>query len=203
MGKKKVFDEVPYLTNGRVTVKRVGPEDAAGLAELTGNDNVYRYLPTFLYEKQSDDMDALIRDMYGEVFRNKESLLMGVYLNGEATGDQNGGVPGGLNDAAPDGKMEFCGLAEFYGFRDPVHKISLGYRLIERFWGRGIASDVVALLVDYLYNETDTEIITASTLPGNAGSARVLEKNGFDLVVKDSDEDWGFGGMTPTDKWIR
>ncbi|MBR0373071.1 MAG: GNAT family N-acetyltransferase [Mogibacterium sp.] len=182
MAKKKVFDEVPYLTDGRITVKRVMPEDAAGLAELTGNDNVYRYLPTFLYEKQSDDMDPLIRNMYEDTFRNKESLLMGIYLN--------------------DG-MDFCGLAEFYGFRDPVHKISLGYRLIERYWGRGIASDVVALLVDYLYNETDTEIITASTLPGNQSSARVLEKNGFDLVVRNSDEDWGFGGMTPTDKWIR
>ncbi|WP_026491724.1 hypothetical protein [Butyrivibrio sp. XPD2002] len=46
------------------------------------------------------------------------------------------------------------------------------------------------------------EIIQASTLPANKGSAHVVEKLGFSLVVRNSDEDWGYGSPTPTDKWI-
>ena len=73
---------------------------------------------------------------------------------------------------------EFCGLAEMYGYRDPVHKISVGYRLLERCWGQGIASEALGLMIDYLYNETDIEIITASTMVENLASARVLQKTG-------------------------
>ena len=31
---------------------------------------------------------------------------------------------------------DFCGLAEFYGFRDKIHKISIGYRRLRRKWDR-------------------------------------------------------------------
>ena len=58
-------------------------------------------------------------------------------------------------------------------------------------------------MIDYLYNETDIEIITASTMIENQASARVLIKNGFDLVVHAADEDWGYDRPTAADKWIR
>ena len=90
-----------------------------------------------------------------------------------------------------------------YGYRDPIHKISVGYRLLERCWGKGIATEALGIMVDYLYNETDIEIITASTMIENQVSARVLVKNGFDLVVHAADEDWGYDRPTAADKWIR
>ena len=37
----------------------------------------------------------------------------------------------------------------------------------------------------------------------NRASARVLEKNGFTLVARAVDEDWGYPAPTPADKWIR
>ena len=58
-------------------------------------------------------------------------------------------------------------------------------------------------MIRYLYEETDIEIITGSTMVENRASAHVLEKNGFDLVVTGADEDWGYEKPTPTDKWIR
>ena len=92
---------------------------------------------------------------------------------------------------------------EFYGFRDDARKISVGYRLLERFRGKGIATKAMGLMVDYLFAQTDIEIITASTMKENRASARVLEKNGFDLVARGAAEDWGYEEPTPSDKWIR
>ena len=89
-----------------------------------------------------------------------------------------------------------------YGFRDEIHKISIGYRLAESCWGRGIASETVALMTGYLLKETDIEIITASTMIENKASARVLTKNGFTLVNSGVGEDWGYETPTATDKWI-
>ena len=92
-------------------------------------------------------------------------------------------------------------LAEFYGLRQPAHTVSIGYRLLERYWDRGIASETVALMLDYLVGRTDILLVTASTLPDNLGSARVLQKNGFVLHAQNSPEDWGFEEDLPTDKW--
>ena len=76
-----------------------------------------------------------------------------------------------------------------YGYRDEMHKISVGCRISEPFWYKGIAAEAVGLLVRYLYDETDIEIITASTMVVNKAAAEVLRKNGFTLVSSGVYED--------------
>lgn len=178
----KLFDEIPYIEYGDIVLSKIVSSDVSGLVELTSNDNVYKYLPTFLFEKHFDDMNDVANNIYGDVFLSKESLFLGIRLKGSD---------------------ELAGLAEFYGYKDSIHKISIGYRLIERFWGKHIASTVVGAMVEYLSSKTDIEIITASTMVANKASARVLEKNDFDLVVSGVGEDWGYDEPVATDKWIR
>ena len=97
---------------------------------------------------------------------------------------------------------ELAGLAEFYGLRDRLHKISVGSRLRECQWGHGFATEATRLMVDYLYDETDIEIITASTMIENKASAHVLEKVGFIRTARSVEEDWGFPEPTIVDKWF-
>ena len=180
---KKLFDEIPYMDNGRIILKKLEDTDSEALLELIRSKPVYRYLPTFLFEQQfGDDMHRMIRELYSDCFARKESLIMGVYLK--------------------EG-MRFCGLAEYYGYKDEIHKTCLGYRLMESCWGQGIASEAVAMMVDYCYSQTDIEIITASTMIENRASARVLEKNGFIMTAAAVPEDWGYSEPTIADKWFR
>jgi ribosomal-protein-alanine N-acetyltransferase len=179
---KKLFSEIPYLQSERIVLKGVEDEDAQALIEMTHSQDVYRYLPTFLFEQQFDDIHEMIGQLYKDCFLKEENLILGVYLK--------------------EG-MTFCGLAEFYGYKDSIHKTCVGYRLIKKYWGRGIASEAVSLMVDYLYNETDIEIITASTMIENKASAHVLMKNDFVLVSEGVPEDWGYEEPTIADKWIR
>ena len=176
--KKKLFSEIPYLKGKRLTLKRLTRADRSALQELVDSPRIYRYLPTFLFEQKYPDIGYVIDHLYDECW--KESIILGVFL-----GD------------------EFCGLAEMYGYRDPIHKISVGYRLLERYWGKGIAKEALGMMIDYLYDETDIEIITASTMVENQASANVLKKNGFQMVVHAVDEDWGYDKPTVSDKWIR
>ena len=97
---------------------------------------------------------------------------------------------------------KFCGLAEMYGYREEYHKISVGYRLSEHFWGKGIATEALSLMVSYLYSETDIEIITASTMVDNKASAHVLEKNGFTSTNRIHKEDWGHAESTNAYRWF-
>jgi len=97
---------------------------------------------------------------------------------------------------------ELAGLAEFYGLRVELHKVSIGCRLRECFWGRGFAAEAVLLMVGYLYGETDIEIITASTMVENEAAARALEKADFIRTARGVEEDWGFAEPTIVDKWF-
>ncbi len=174
----KLFTEIPYIKGERLVLKQITKADACSLKELASSDAVYRLEPTFLFERKYEDINYVIDHLYDECFQ--ESIILGIYM-----GD------------------DFCGLAEFYGYKDSIHKVSIGCRLLEKYWRKGIATETVGMMVDYLQNETDIEIIAASTLPANKGSAGVLRKLGFTLVVQDSDEDWGYDKPLPTDKWIK
>ena len=176
--RKKLFSEIPCIQGPRVTLKRLEDRDAPGLQALVDSPLVYRYLPTFLFEKRYADAREVIRRLYDEAL--KDSLILGIFM-GDA----------------------FCGLGELYGHRDPIHKISVGYRLLEACWGKGIATEALGTVVRYLYDETDIEIITASTMVENQASASVLRKNGFSLVTSAVEEDWGYPEPTIVDKWIR
>ena len=50
---------------------------------------------------------------------------------------------------------DFAGIAEFYGFIDRIHKISIGIRLSEKYWGRGIGTKTVSAMIKYLKDKTN------------------------------------------------
>ncbi len=179
--RKKLFSEIPRIEGERIVLDRVVDADADALRDLIDNPFAQRYLPTYLFEKQFDDAREAIRLLYGDLFENKESLILAIRV--KETG-------------------ELAGLAEFYGLRDHLHKISVGSRMRECQWGHGFATEATRLMVDYLYGETDIEIITASTMIENKASAHVLEKVGFIRTARSVEEDWGFPEPTIVDKWF-
>ena len=177
----KLFASVPRIKGTNVVLDRVVDSDADALRDLIDNPRVQRYLPTYLFEKKRDDVHETIRLLYGDLFANKESLILAIRL--KDTGD-------------------LAGLAEFYGLRDELHKVSIGYRSRECYWGRGLATEAAGLMVGYLYGQTDIEIVTASVMVENPASARVLEKCGFIRTARGVEEDWGFEEPTIVDKFF-
>lgn len=55
----------------------------------------------------------------------------------------------------------------------------LGYYLAEEYWGKGIMTEAVRQLCDYVFSHTDIIRIFAEPFAYNIGSCRVLEKAGF------------------------
>lgn len=174
---KLLFKEPLVLKGESLTLRPLESSDADDLCRLTRQEIVYRYLPTFLFEKKYEAAETILR-LYEEGLR--DSLILGVFQ-----------------------EDSFCGLAEIYGYRTSAKKASVGYRLLREKWGEGIATKALGLLVQELLENREIEIITASTMIENRASARVLEKNGFTLVCHAAFEDWGYPEPTLADKWIR
>ena len=48
----KIFDEIPFIEKNQIYIGKIRKSDADGLSALVNNPNVYRYLPTFLFERK-------------------------------------------------------------------------------------------------------------------------------------------------------
>jgi RimJ/RimL family protein N-acetyltransferase len=67
--------------------------------------------------------------------------------------------------------------------KDDVYRksIEIGYFLGEPFWGKGIATQAVSHLIEYIKENFDVIRIYAEVFDHNKASMKVLEKNGFHL----------------------
>lgn len=64
---------------------------------------------------------------------------------------------------------------------DATRTVHLGYLLAEQAWGRGYATELLQGLVEALGGQGRPATLLAGVEPGNAASARVLQKAGFHL----------------------
>ena len=179
---KKLFDEFPRLESDRLILREWTAADAPAIEAIVHDPDVYRFLPTFLYEQSYEDVGKMIARSRRECFDTHDSILLGVFLK---------------ND--PE---RMIGIAEIYNYEPEKEKASIGYRLNRRYWGQSIASETTALLVKYLIEQTDVRKITAHVMAENAASARVLEKNGFVLRWTGLREDWGRGSPVLINKYM-
>jgi len=61
------------------------------------------------------------------------------------------------------------------------HKGELGYWLAEDYWGQGIMTEAIGLIEKVAFKDLKLKRVTAHVFSFNKGSAKVLEKNGYQL----------------------
>jgi ribosomal-protein-alanine N-acetyltransferase len=79
--------------------------------------------------------------------------------------------------------QETCiGVIGFYPMQD-VYRLTadFGYWIGEPFWGKGITSAAISIMVEYIFANTGIIRLQSSVFAFNEASMRVLTKNGFTL----------------------
>ena len=77
--------------------------------------------------------------------------------------------------------MEFigwCGLK----YRPERDETDLGYRLMQKAWGKGFATEAAKHTLDYAFKTLNLSLITARAHIENTASGKVLEKLGMDFI---------------------
>lgn len=67
--------------------------------------------------------------------------------------------------------------------KDDIYRTTaeIGYWIAEPFWGKGIATEAIGLMVAYVMQHFDRVRLFAVCFESNTGSRKALEKNGFVL----------------------
>lgn len=94
--------------------------------------------------------------------------------------DQRNHTPFGVWAAIDSDNNDFIGWFMLRQHRGPDYEI--GYMLRKKYWGKGLATEIVKRLVEFGLDEMNLEEIQALTDFKNTPSQNVLLKAGFHLI---------------------
>lgn len=112
----ELFDEFPYLEDEGIIIRKIEISDLPALAEIGNNENVYKYVPYFLYKKSNKVLETAIRNIGGRDFLKKKQIIAGIY--------------------SKDDSSKLVGLAEMFDYKKRENAITVGYRLNEAYWNQ-------------------------------------------------------------------
>ena len=181
------------IISEKIIIRSLRQKDLAGLARLTDNPNIYRYEPTYLPERSAAPAAVIGTLEKMDLWQDRQCVL-GIFAHERSADDHS-------EQGHRDREETLLGLAEFYDYKPSGRVISVGYRLAEEYWGKGIGSACVGAMVDFLIKNTKVEMVTAHVIPDNKASAAILRKNGFELILT-KEEDWGFEQPTTADVYV-
>ncbi len=84
--------------------------------------------------------------------------------------------------------MDFIGWCGLKYLPEP-DEIDLGYRLMQKAWGHGYATEAAQASLDYGFKELDLKLITGRAHIENLASIKVLEKLDMDFIGEGIVED--------------
>ncbi|MBL7886523.1 MAG: GNAT family N-acetyltransferase [Flavobacterium sp.] len=152
------FSFLPFknLESERLLLRQITDDDVNEVYELRSNPETMKYIPRPLATNHEEAL-AHIR-MINDKIETNEGINWAVTLKGS---DKLLGVVGHYR-------------IQWHNFRSEI-----GYMFLPECHGKGIATEVIKLLIDYGFDEMNMHSLEAVIDPGNIASARVLEKNGF------------------------
>jgi RimJ/RimL family protein N-acetyltransferase len=151
------------LETERMLLRRFTEADAAPLAALYGDPRVMRFItvqPPSRTEVESQILPAYLRE-----YRELPDGLGSFAAIEKATGQMAGRF-----SLKPASSYGLAGGTE------------LGYRLYPACWGRGLATEGARALIASAFGQLRLDRVVATTMAGNVGSWRVLEKCGMRRV---------------------
>ena len=85
--------------------------------------------------------------------------------------------------------MSLVGTICLWNFSDDKKTAETGYELMPSYQGKGIMDEALGEMINYAFGKLKLHAIDAFTHRENKASAKLLEKQGFNLIVERKDEE--------------
>jgi RimJ/RimL family protein N-acetyltransferase len=105
-------------------------------------------------------------------------------------------------DNNPDVDSSLIGIISLKNIDLDNKNSNLGYWIGELYWGNGIASESVALVINHAFSVLGLEEVYAYVYSENKASMRVLEKNGMTKKVEANEYSKKLGRFQNTTKFV-
>jgi len=146
-----------FIQTPRFVIREFRLDEEELYVALYDDEKVIVHLPKRTRQEQVDIFRGTIADYEAGKTLNR----WGLFNNGD--GDYIGS----------------CLLRDFHDFRG---MIEVGYSLHQKYWGKGIGTEMTQIMIAYAFTNTDAEEVVAVTTLGNTGSQKVLLKAGMERL---------------------
>lgn len=147
----------------RLLLREFLATDAEGLFELESNPNVHLFVGNkpIKHIEESNDYIKFVQKQYKDFGTGRWAVIL-------------------------KETNEFIGWSGIKYITDEInnHKnfYELGYRFIEKHWGKGYATEAGKAFIDYAFSEMKVDAVYAYADAGNENSRKILEKLGFHYI---------------------
>ncbi|WP_232697479.1 GNAT family N-acetyltransferase [Brevibacillus daliensis] len=152
-----IFEQFPILRSDHLILKKIEDSNLEELYEIYSNNKVFEYCGIIPKHKK-DIVKTMIRH-YERDFNKKSRVKWGIFAANESD--------------------RLVGIIEAFDIVQKLNMVTIGYFLAESYWGKGISTEAVKILVDFLFMDVNVNRVQAEVMPANEISKKVLLKNGF------------------------
>lgn len=152
-----LYSKYPVIDSKDLVMKMIEDEDFEDFFEIHSSELIYKYIPG-----KAKKNAKTVRNMIGHYsrdFNKKKMVFLGVYMK------------------SPIKKM--VGIVEIFDINKNTNMVTVGYRLNEDYWGKGIATEALKHLVKFLFDQIMVNRIQAFVMTENTRSGQVLRRNNF------------------------
>lgn len=146
----------PRMETDRLVLRQVTKEDAEDMLMYLSDQDVMKHYGMEPFKSLDDVLDEIF--WYQSIFEINTGIRWGITLKGQ------------------DKVIGSCGFLN----RVPQHyRSEIGFELSKDFWGQGIASEALELVIKYGFEQLKLQRIQALIEPQNISSQKLVERKGF------------------------
>ena len=146
------------LQTPRLLLRQFTEADAKLILELNSNPEIVKYVHELTLKTEEEAKTILLNNILPQYKNNLGRWAIHTKDNNEFIG--------------------WCGLK----FRPELDEIDLGYRLIQKAWGKGYATEAAHHTLDHGFKSLNLKLITGRAHIENIASIKVLEKIEMDFI---------------------
>jgi ribosomal-protein-alanine N-acetyltransferase len=150
------FHPFQNLETERLLLRRLDESDADEVFALRGNPEIMKFIPRPLAKSREDALEHIA--MIEDKIVNNTGINWGITIKGS---------------------LKIIGIIGHYKIEPENHRAEIGYMSFPESNGKGYMSEAIKAVLIYGFEEMNLHSVEAIIDPGNIGSERVLQKNGF------------------------
>ena len=150
------FHPFKNLETNRLLLRRVSVNDVAEVMELRGDKETMKYIPRPLVTNEDEALEHI--KMIDDKIESNIGINWAITVKGSP---------------------KLIGIIGHYRIQPENHRCEIGYMILKEYWGKGIISEAIDVVLKYGFEDLNMHSIEAVIDPDNVASEKVLLKNNF------------------------
>lgn len=150
------FKTYPSLESDRLVLRAIEISDAKDINEIRSNDEVMTFMDSSAHQSIGDSEKFIQQGI--DTYKKGQGFFWAII-------DKSTGI--------------MIGDFSFWKIDLKNHRAEIGYTLKPKYWGIGVMSETMKMLLDFGFNQLNLHSFEANINPKNNGSRQLLLKSGF------------------------